>query len=371
MGTFATREGTRAFAKKFKNYKDFFTEYDGMLFSKLGMGTFVKEPYKEENYLFSYKDALKEGILNGVNVLDTANNYRYTVSEEEVGEAVRELIDEGKITRQEVIVATKGGFIPLDFPFPKNPYRWIEQNIIEKGLAKQSDIELDQHCLSADYLEYSCRKSLQNLRLECIDIYFLHNPEMQLQTLGYDGLLVKIGEIFERFEKLADEGVIQSYGIATWNAFSYAKEHEEYLSLQDLVEIAQTLRGKKHRFKYIQTPFNLAKLHPMTVKNQEVAGTDYTLFEAAHKLGIGVFSSCSLLQMHLFKKPFKPEVGYLLDKQMELKSDVQLALQFVRSQRQIVTSLFSTKDPEHAKHNLQIANTKAVSKTAYELLFQL
>ena len=132
MSTYATKEGTHKFAKRFKEYKDFYIEHEGLLFSKLGMGTFIKEPYKEENYLFSYKDALKEGIKNGVNFLDTANNYRYTVSEEEVGEAINELIDEGEISRDEVIVATKGGFIPLNFPFPKNPYKWIEENILDK-----------------------------------------------------------------------------------------------------------------------------------------------------------------------------------------------------------------------------------------------
>jgi hypothetical protein len=43
----------------------------------------------------------------------------------------------GEIKREEVIIASKGGFIPLDFPFPDNPYGWIQENIIKKGLAKK------------------------------------------------------------------------------------------------------------------------------------------------------------------------------------------------------------------------------------------
>jgi len=48
----ATKEDTLNFAKKFSTYKDFFTQSNGLIFSKLGLGTFNKEPYKEENYVF-------------------------------------------------------------------------------------------------------------------------------------------------------------------------------------------------------------------------------------------------------------------------------------------------------------------------------
>ncbi|MGM0624124.1 MAG: aldo/keto reductase, partial [Campylobacterota bacterium] len=71
MENFATPQATHKFAKRFNYYRDFYLEHDRLLFSKLGMGTFIKEPYKEENYLFSYKDALKEGVKNGINFLDT------------------------------------------------------------------------------------------------------------------------------------------------------------------------------------------------------------------------------------------------------------------------------------------------------------
>ena len=97
----------------------------------------------------------------------------------------------------------------------------------------------------------------------------------------------------------------------------------------------------------------------------------YTLLQVAYKLGIGVMSSSSLLQMHLFKKPFKPEIGYLLDSKMELQSDIQLALQFVRSTRGIVTSLFSTSSSEHVSSNLSIASVNATNTTKYNLLYKV
>ena len=82
-------------------------------------------------------------------------------------------------------------------------------------------------------------------------------------------------------------------------------------------------------------------------------------------------SSSSLLQMHLFKKPFRAEVGYVLDKEMVLKSDVALALQFVRSTKGILTSLFSSKEPEHVTNNLSIAAIPATKNTSYNLLYHL
>lgn len=367
----ATNEGTRRYAKKFDHYKEFYLAHNGLLFSKLGLGTFVKEPYKEENYLFSYKKVIKEAILNGINCIDTANNYRYGVSEKEVGSALYELLDEDKIQRDEIILTSKGGFIPLVYPFPPNPYRWIEENILQKNLAKKSDIELDQHCMSPDFIEHSCRQSIENMGVESLDIYFLHNPEMQLLSHGYDAVLKQIGFIFERLEKLVDEGLIQNYGIASWNAFLYEPNHPEHLCLEDLVDIAKSIKGQNHHFKYIQVPMNLAKVQALASQTQMIGTQKMPLLQAAKELDIGVMSSCSLLQMNLFQKPFKAEIGYLLDKQMLLSSDIQLALQFVRSTPGVITSLFSTKEIEHLQHNLEVAKIKAITKDQYNLLFRL
>lgn len=371
MDQFATPSGTQRYAKRFCDYKEFYAQHEGLLFSKLGLGTFVKEPYKEENYEFSFKDVIKSAIQSGINVIDTANNYRYGVSEKEVGEAVAELVDQKIIARDEVIIASKGGFIPLCYPFPKNPYRWIEDNILHKGLAKPSDIELDQHCLSASYMEHSCKQSLKNMGIDCLDIYYIHNPEMQLMSLGYDKLLMRMQEIFAQCEKMRKQGLIKSYGVASWNGFLHPLDAQEHLGLQDLVALAQNVGGDDHGFKYIQTPFNLAKVQALTLQNQDLSGVKMNLFQAASKLGIAVVGSCSLLQMNLFQKPFKPEVGYLLDKQMKLTSDVQLALQFVRSTPGVLTSLFSTTRVENLEHNMQIAQVKAIKKSEYDLLFRL
>ena len=50
--SYATKEATLNYAKKYSNYKDFYISHNDLIFSKLGLGTFNKEPYKEENYVF-------------------------------------------------------------------------------------------------------------------------------------------------------------------------------------------------------------------------------------------------------------------------------------------------------------------------------
>jgi len=364
---FATLEDTHNFAKKFSNYKDFFTRSNDLVFSKLGLGTFNKEPYKEENYVFHYIEAVKEAIRSGINLIDTASNYRYSQSEKEIGEALIELGDEVK--REELIICSKGGFIQLDYPFPENPYTWIKENIIEAGLAKEDEIELDQHCMTPDFLEFSCRRSLKNLGVSELDIYYLHNPEMQIIKLGEKEFYKRIEKVFERFEKLADEGLFKSYGVAVWNGFT--AENEELISLEKLVKCAKKVGGDNHRFKYIQLPFNMGKTGAYTTLTQKVDNVECSIINAAYKLGIGVISSSSLLQMNLFKKSFTAETGVVLDDTMTLKSDIQLALQFVRSTPGIVSSLFGSKVPVHIKENVEISKVKSVKREKYDLLYRL
>jgi aryl-alcohol dehydrogenase-like predicted oxidoreductase len=363
----ATPEATLSYARGFAHYKDFYIKHNGLVFSKLGIGTFNKEPYKEENYVFHYIEGIKAAIKNGINLIDTASNYRYGQSEKEIGEALVELGD--AVKREQLIICSKGGFIPLSYPFPENPYRWIDEHIIERGLASKEDIELDQHCMSADFLEWSCKRSLQNLGVKSLDIYYLHNPEMQRLKLGEQGFYRQITTIFERFEELADQGLFATYGVAVWNGFT--TKSEELISLEKLVECAQKAGGEHHRFRYIQTPFNMAKTDIYTQPTQTCKGEECTLLQAAHRLKIGVISSSSLLQMNLFQRSFNPESGLLLDRSMKLESDIELALQFVRSTPGIISSLFGSKVPVHIAQNCSIAQVPAVSRSKYDLLYRL
>jgi hypothetical protein len=170
---------------------------------------------------------------------------------------------------------------------------------------------------------------------------------------------------------LVDDGLFKYYGVAVWNAFILDSNDKEYISLKRLVQIAQKVGGENHKFRYIQTPFNIAKTQAYSAESQIVGGKPYTLIGAAKKLGIDIIGSSSLLQMNLFKKSFTREVGFVLDKNMILENDIQLALQFVRSTSGLLSGLFASKVPVHIKNNIKIASVKAIPPTRYNLLYRL
>ncbi|MBU0631467.1 aldo/keto reductase [bacterium] len=356
---YATKEGTFSYLKQYPKYSKDFYKFNGDFFiSTLGLGTFRKEPYREENYVVNYKDSVKLAVLNGINHIDTAINYRYQISEQEIGEALEELFLEGKASRDQLVITSKAGFLPLEFPFPENPYKWIEEEVLDKGLATKEEIVIDQHCLSPKYLRWSVEKSLDNLGLKTLDILYLHNPETQLGYVDYKTLLARIEDAFALFEEMVKEGKIRNYGIAAWNGFLYEDTHKEYISLIDVVNIAQKVGGEKHHFKYIQSPFNLAKSEAYAFANQKGPdGRYYTLMQAVSGFGLQLMASSSLLQLNLFKGKFAPKIGETLG--TSDFNDVLSALQFARSGN-VVSALFGAVDPKHVEDNLTLAYLPSV-----------
>jgi aryl-alcohol dehydrogenase-like predicted oxidoreductase len=365
---YATKEGTFAYLKQFSDYNRSFYRYSGDFFvSSVGLGTFRKEPYREENYVLNYKDAVKTAIENGINHIDTAINYRYQVSEQEIGEALEELFKYGVAKREALVITSKAGFIPLEFPFPENPYDWIEENILKKGLAVKDEVVIDQHCMAPEFLRWSVERSLENLKLDTLDILYLHNPETQLGYVDRDVVMGRIKEAFKLFETFVEEGKIRAYGIASWNAFLYEEGHTEYLSLSEIMDIAREVGGESHHFKYVQSPFNLGKPHAYNYSNQKGPdGKYYTLMQAAYGYGLGLFASSSLLQMNLFKGKFSEGIRDAL--QTKDLTDVITALQFARSGN-VLSGLFGSIDPQHIKENLMLAYIDEAKPQQIQSLF--
>jgi aryl-alcohol dehydrogenase-like predicted oxidoreductase len=333
--------------------------------SNLGIGTYKPEAYKEENYIFSYKDAIKKAVNMGCNHIDTASNYRYTKSEQEIGEALAQLFEEG-VKREELVIATKGGFLPLSYPFPENPYHWINDNIVKSGLAKEGEIVTDEHCMSVDFIEWSFEESLKRLGVGALDIYYIHNPEFELGIVAYDELVKKFGSISKMLEAKRKEGKLGGYGIASWNGFLNEPSHMEYLSLADFVA-ASSVHGDG--MKFLQLPYNPAKPHGYIFANQKVENEYMPAFYAAKKLGLDVITSSSLLQMNLFKAPLKEAFRDICG--LSLASDLQRALQFARSNPLTLSALVGASSEEHAIHDFAVLQESIVDAKSYEKFFRL
>ncbi len=119
--------------------------------------------------------AVKSALKSGVRLIDTASAYG---NEEEIGQAIREAIDEGIVKREEIFVITK----------------------IYPGSDMQNPEESIQACLD-------------RLNIGYIDMMLLHHP---------DPNDVKAYKAMEQFVK---DGKIRSIGLSNW----YVKELENFL----------------------------------------------------------------------------------------------------------------------------------------------
>jgi len=91
---FATSEGTKKFAQNSGVNQANFKEFENLTLSNVGIGTYLGDPDARTDELVT--NAVKQSILSGINVVDTAINYRSQKAERSVGKAISELIKEGK-----------------------------------------------------------------------------------------------------------------------------------------------------------------------------------------------------------------------------------------------------------------------------------
>ncbi|HUO57000.1 MAG TPA: aldo/keto reductase [bacterium] len=326
------------------HYRDFI----GLQVSSIGLGTYLGNANEADDKL--YTEAIKTALVFGINLIDSAINYRCMRSERNIGQALKELIQEGKIAREEVVVCTKGGFIPFDGQPPVDPAQYFQQEYLKSGLCKSEDVVAGCHCMTPAYLRNQVERSLKNLGLDCVDLYYLHNPEMQLDEVSRDEFLFRLERAFGELEKLVSEGKIQAYGTATWNAYRVDPRAQDYVSLHDVLKTAERAGGSGHHFKAVQLPYNLGMAEAYATPNQVLGSQTVTFLEAAKANGIAVFTSASILQSRLSRN-LPPVVAQIFP---GFETDAQRALQFVRSTPGVTAALVGMKKKEHVVENLGV-----------------
>ena len=177
--------------------------------------------------------------------------------------------------------------------------------------------------MTAGFLENQIGRSLRNLGVDCIDVYYLHNPESQLSEVSRPDFLERVRDAFIYMEAAAAEGKIQFYGMATWNGFRQEARARDAMQLGEFAQIAHDIAGDKHRFRFVQLPFNLGMTEALTLGNQKIDGKDRTVMEAASELGISLIASASLLQGQVARNLPAFVAGAL-----GLENDAERALQF-------------------------------------------
>lgn len=145
----------------------------GLRVGVIGLGTMVHAghfgPMKDEESL----DAIDAALDLGVNFIDTSDAYGAGYSETLLGKALK-----GK--RDKVVLATKGG------------------NVMAGPNRGKTDF-------SVAYIERVMDESLKRLQTDYVDLYQLHNPNVEV---------VERGEVWELLERRKKEGKIRYYGVS-------------------------------------------------------------------------------------------------------------------------------------------------------------
>lgn len=121
------------------------------------------------------KAAIRLALKQGINFFDTSNIYGDGHSEELIGEVMHQ-----DNCRNKVIIATKGGF--------------------SRHLPKQTEI-ID---LSRQNLRKSLAGSLQRLKTDCVDLFQLHSPPIEIVN----------EEVVNTLQELKKEGLIKDFGFS-------------------------------------------------------------------------------------------------------------------------------------------------------------
>ena len=353
---YATFEGTKKFATNSGVNIDNFKNFKNLLLSNVGIGTYLGEADLKTDQLVT--NAVKETIQSGVNVVDTAINYRSQKAERSVGKAISELTQEGKISRDQIFVSSKNGYLTNDADIELGFWEYVKEEYSQRGIIKEGDVTSGYHCMTSAYLSDQLDKSLKNLELECLDLMYLHNAvEGQIKDVSKEKFLENLEEVFKLYEKKRDEGKIRFYGMATWECFRVTTENPQYLSLEDTVAMAKKVGGDDHGFRFIQLPFNMHYDQALLAKNQQFGTENISILESATRLGIGVFTSVPFMQGKLLTPGTMPEFN-------NLKPSLR-ALQFIRSSPGVLAPLIGQKSPEHVSENLEIMNIPQMPKDEF------
>jgi aryl-alcohol dehydrogenase-like predicted oxidoreductase len=360
----ATAQGTASYASRHADEPGNFRSVLGLAISSVGVGTYLGETDDETDR--AYEESIRAALRGGINLLDTAVNYRFQRSERTIGKVIAEMVAAGELKREEIVVATKGGYITFDGEVPPNPRGWFEEHFIRTGIVSPGEMVEGSHCMTPKYLAAMLEMSRQNLGLDTIDIYYVHNPETQLAVVERKEFLARIGKAFEFLERAVTENKIAYYGVATWNGLRAQQTERGWLSLDELARVAREVGGDEHHFRAVQLPYNLAMPEAVTLANQGAPNAKTTPVAFAKAFGMAVCASASLLQGRLAQG--LPPI--LAETFPGLATDAQRSVQFARSTPGVDVALVGMKSIEHVEDVLAGMRHPPAARDALMKLFR-
>lgn len=279
----ATPQASKAWADKHADLPYAELGNTGLMVSRAGFGCYRVDDSVTEHHL-----AIQTALKAGINLIDTSSNYSDGGSERLVGRVLAELTEAGKLSREQVVVVSKVGYLQgsnLEAAGQRGAQGKPYQEVVPYG-------EGLEHCLHPEFLADQLSASLERLGLERLDVLLLHNPEYYLGWAKGQGIGLpearqeyyrRIGAAFAHLETEAAQGRIGCYGISS-NTFPAPAEDAQFTSLSECWRLAQDI-SPEHKFRVIEFPFNLLEPGAATTANQPEGKT---LLDMAYDHNLGV-----------------------------------------------------------------------------------
>jgi len=378
----ATAEATKAFAegcqKALGLHAGAYRQLpSGLTISSVGVGTYQGPLGQESDD--QVVEAIVQAVQGGVNVIDTAVNYRLQQGERCVGRALQKLLGPdatGGLSREALFISTKAGFVPGDYRVTEDKEEGMKKTaaaLVESGVPVEEICDGFKHCLHPKALDILLAKSLDNLGIDTVDLLYLHNAENQKgMGVSHEELMRRIGAAFVWCERMCTAGKIRSYGLATWDCFHVGPEGGSFLSLEAVAGLARAAalevsgsEAAAPRLAAMQIPINIAK--PMALRNNtQTRGADtcpsLTWCEAE---GLVVYASSSLGGGEV------PALAATCEQHASVANRPAGAarwLEFTRSCPGVSCALVGMKRPANVAVNLELLKKPRLESKAFEAL---
>lgn len=174
-----------------------------------------------------HRRALVDALRGGVNLVDTSTHAVGGSSERLVGRMLANLVQQGELRREQVVVVSRLGRAPDE----------------------------DASNIEPASIRAQLGRSLENLGLERLDVLLLHDPERG----GAEGLEDRLRAAFAELETLVQEGAVGWYGVSS-PGFAEPHDSPRALSLRDVLELATEVGGASHHFGVARMPLNVFEL---------------------------------------------------------------------------------------------------------------
>jgi len=277
-----------------ENTKDFSEKFPSLLYKPLGKTGFTVSACGFGAYRVDYRvkehfESLEYAISSGINLIDTSANYSDGGSEILIGNVIGNMITQGKMLREEIVIVSKGGYL-------QGKNLEAAKKMKEDGVGYKEVTEYAEkiwHCIHPDFLKDQITLSLERLKLETIDVYLLHNPEYFLDSplakdLELDELrheyYKRIKKAFAFLEEEVKAGRISYYGISS-NSFVKSSDDPVFTSLKSCVDAANEI-SEDNNFYVVELPLNLFEKGALLNKNQ--VGDSFNVLDYAYESELGV-----------------------------------------------------------------------------------